>query len=144
MFTLIHRPYDSGHHGTRMGPTEIGTTFALQHSLADAVRTSIGRERFPLVLAGNYSSTLGTVSGVRAAAPNGASPIGVLWLDAHADFNTPETTTSGFLDGMAPATMTGRCWQGMTAAIPGFQPVADAHVVLVAARGVTRVYEAAR
>ena len=47
-------------------PTEVGTTFALQHSLADAVRTSIDRARFPLVLAGNCSSALGTVSGIRA------------------------------------------------------------------------------
>jgi len=169
MISLIHLPYDSGHHGIRMGrgplhfrehgvadrlraaghdvaaaiidvptpfPTEIGTTFALQHSLSDAVRTAIDGGRFPIVLAGNCSSSLGTVSGIRSATPNDTSPVGVIWLDAHADFNTPETTTTGFLDGMALAALAGRCWHGMTAAIPSFQPVSDAHVTLVGARDV--------
>ena len=117
-------------------PTEVGTTFALQHALSGAVRAAIEGGRFPLVLAGNCSSSLGTVSGVRSATPNDSSPVGVIWLDAHADFNTPETTTSGFLDRMALAALTGRCWHGMTAAIPGFRPASDTHVVLVGARDI--------
>ena len=56
--------------------------------------------------------------------------------DAHADFNTPETTTTGFLDGTGLAALTGRCWQALTATIPGYRPVSDAHVVLVGARDV--------
>ena len=117
-------------------PTEIGTAFALHRALADAVRAAVTDGRSPLVLAGNCNSALGTVSGVRAATPNDPSPVGVIWLDAHADFNTPETTTSGFLDGMALAALTGRCWRGMTASIPGYHPVSDAHAVLVGARDI--------
>jgi len=126
-------------------PTEIGTAFALHHALSDAVRTAVAGGRFPLVLAGNCNRALGTVSGVRgvhAAAPNDTAPVGVIWLDAHADFNTPDTTTTGFLDGMSLAALTGRCWQGMTASIPGYRPVSDAHVVLVGARDIDPAEEA--
>jgi arginase len=122
-------------------PTEIGTSFALHRALADAVRAAVGGGGFPLVLAGNCGSALGTVSGVRAAAPNDPSPIGVIWLDAHADFNTPETTTSGFLDGMSLAALTGQCWHALTRSIPGFRPVSDAHVVLVGARDIDAAEE---
>jgi arginase len=91
---------------------------------------------FPIVLAGNCGSSLGTVSGVRAATPNDSSDIGVIWLDAHADFNTSETTATGFLDGTVLAALTGRGWHTLTASIPGFRPVSDAHVVLVGARDI--------
>jgi len=119
-------------------PTEVGTSFAVYRSLSEQVRAVVAGGSFPIVLAGNCGSSLGTVSGVRAASPNDHSaddsPIGVIWLDAHADFNTPETTTSGFLDGTVLAALTGRGWGALTASIPGFRPVPDAHVVLVGAR----------
>jgi len=116
--------------------TEVGTSFAVYGALAEQVRAAVADGAFPLILAGNCGSALGTVSGVRAATPNDASDIGIIWLDAHADFNTPETTTTGFLDGMALAALAGKCWQGLTATIPGFRPVSDAHVVLVGARDI--------
>jgi len=117
-------------------PTEIGTSFALHRALADTVRDVVAVERFPLILAGNCGSALGTVSGLRSATPHDSSPVGVIWLDAHADFNTPDTTTSGFIDGTALATLTGQCWHALTSTIPGFRPVSDAHVVLVGARDI--------
>jgi arginase len=115
-------------------PLEVGTTFALQRASSGDVCGAVARGALPLILAGNCSSALGTVSGVRAGAPNDSSDVGVIWLDAHADFNTPETTTSGFLDGTSLAALTGRCWHALTASIPGFRPVSDANVVLVGAR----------
>src|SRR5689334_19152944 len=121
-------------------PTEVGTSFAVYRSLSEQVRAVVAGGGFPMVLAGNCGSSLGTVSGVRAASPNDHSakdsPIGVIWLDAHADFNTPETTTSGFLDGTVLAALTGQGWGALTASIPGFRPVSDTHVVLVGARDI--------
>ena len=117
-------------------PTEIGTSFAVYRALADQVCATVAGGAFPIVLAGNCGSSLGTVSGVRGATPNDSSAIGVIWLDAHADFNTPETTPTGFLDGTVLAALTGRCWSALTASIPGFRPVSDAHVVLVGARDI--------
>jgi arginase len=124
-------------------PTEIGTSFALHRALAERVSATIAAGDFPFILAGNCGSSLGTVSGVRAATPNADPGIGVIWLDAHGDFNTPDTTASGFLDGTALATLTGQCWQALTASIPGFRPVSDAHVVLVGARDLDPAEETA-
>jgi arginase len=58
----------------------------------------------------------------------------VFWFDAHADFNTPDTTISGFLDGMALATVTGRCWPKLASTVRGFRPVHEDAVVLIGAR----------
>jgi arginase len=81
-----------------------------------------------LVLSGNCGpAALGCVAG-------GEPGAAVFWFDAHADLNTPDTTVSGFLDGMALATLTGRCWTKLTAAVPGFRPVEDGAVALVGAR----------
>jgi arginase len=61
----------------------------------------------------------------------------VVWFDGHADFNTPETTTTGFTDNMGLAIAVGRCWKNMAAAVPGFSPVAEENVVLAGARAIT-------
>ena len=107
---------------------EIGTAFDLDRQLAREVAAARARSAFPLTLAGNCITSVGTISGL------GAGTTGVLWFDAHGDFNTPETTVGGFLDGMALATVVGRCWSSLTAGVPGFVPVAEENVVLVGAR----------
>jgi arginase len=106
---------------------EIGTAFALARALADRVRAARAARRVPVVLAGNCMSSVGVVGGLGAGT-------GVLWLDAHADFNTPDTTVGGFLDGMALATVTGRCWPQLCRGVPGFVPVPEAHAWLLGAR----------
>src|SRR4029450_1937284 len=93
-------------------PTEIGTSFALHRALSGQVRAAGTDGGIPIVLAGNCGSALGTVSGVRSATPNDPSTIGVIWLDAHADFNTPETTPSAFLDGLGIHAHTARGREG--------------------------------
>jgi arginase len=57
-----------------------------------------------------------------------------VWFDAHADFNDPSTTLSGYLDGMGLAVLTGGAWQGMLAEVPSAQPVPESRVVLAGAR----------
>jgi arginase len=111
--------------------TEIATSFSLYREVAARVRDTRGAGALPIVLGGNCGVTLGAVAG--GASP-GQSDVGVLWLDAHGDFNTPETTRSGFLDGMALAALTGRCWRTLTATIPEFAPVPDGNVVLAGVR----------
>ena len=64
---------------------------------------------FPIFLGGDHSVSLGTVSGVAGAARDaGGGRTGVLWVDAHSDFNTPETSPSGNVHGMPLAALTGR------------------------------------
>jgi arginase len=123
--------------------TEIGTGFALLRVLARRVGAARAAGAVPLVLAGNCSTAVATVSGVRAADGGAHEPIGVVWFDAHADFETPETTTSGFLDGMALAILVGRCWRALAASVPAYAPVPPAHVVLVGARDVSEAEQAA-
>ena len=114
-------------------PAEIATGFAVMAAVAGRVDEAVADGAFPLVLAGNCSTATGTVSGL---APRRA---GVVWLDAHADFNTPETSVSGFLDGMALAILTGHCWQPLAHGINGYAPVADQNVVLAGFRDVDPV-----
>lgn len=157
---IIQVPYDSGHREERQGngparfikagavdalesdghevdvsrvdavtsyTTEITTAFELNRELSAEVNAAVERGCFPLVLAGNCNACLGTLGGI------GPKKTGVIWFDAHGEFNTPETTLSGFLDGMPLAMTTGRCWQSLLKTIPGFTPVPDERIVLVGA-----------
>lgn len=107
---------------------EIATAFDLARATAFAVRAARGHGGFPLVLAGNCITSLG----VLASLPVGTT--GIVWLDGHGDLNTPETTRSGFLDGMALSVALGRCWETMAGTVDGFAPVAEENVLLVGAR----------
>lgn len=110
--------------------SEAAISFDLHAGVSRAVSSAISDWSFPLVLSGNCSSALGTTAGLRSA---GSAPA-VCWLDGHADFNTPDTTTTGFLDGMTVATLTGRAWKSMAATIPGFAPIPEWQIVLIGAR----------
>lgn len=70
--------------------------------IAGAVATSVQAGRFPLVLGGDHSLSVGSI---RGAAKH--RKVGVIWIDAHADFNTPETTPSGNIHGMPLAALCG-------------------------------------
>ena len=112
----------------RDAPAEIATAFDLMARLSDAVRAAVRDGAFPLILSGNCNTAVGTLSGLTPRARN------VFWFDAHGDANTPETTTTGFLDGTGLAAAMGWCWRGMTKDVPGFEPVREAHVLLLGAR----------
>jgi len=107
---------------------EIGRIVELDRRLAAAVRDAVEEGAVPLVLAGACMSALGTVAG---AGPEG---LGVVWLDAHADLDTPEDNESGFFDVMALSVLTGTGWAALRATIPGFAPVPEEHVVLAGVR----------
>jgi arginase len=106
---------------------EVMSAFELNRLLADEVRRAVETGFFPVVLSGNCNSCLGSIAGI------GPENLGVVWFDAHGEFNTPETTLSGFLDGMPIAMATGRCWKSVAKTIPGFNPVAEENLVLVGA-----------
>ena len=161
---ILAVPYDSGNRGARMGAgpealldagldnalrdsghtvrtkiaeitkgswhAEIQTSFELMRMLAIEVRATRESNRLPIVLAGNCNTAVGTLAGL------GTDSTGVVWFDAHGDFNTPETTSSGFLDGTAVAIVTGRCWTQLARTIPDFTPIADERVCLIGTRDV--------
>jgi len=66
--------------------------------LSDAVQRNLEANNFPLVLSGDHSSALGTISGLKAANPD--KRVGVVWIDAHADIHSPYTSPSGNIHGM--------------------------------------------
>jgi len=66
--------------------------------LSEVVKSTIENNEFPLVLSGDHSSALGTISGIKAAFPN--KRLGVVWIDAHADIHSPYTSPSGNVHGM--------------------------------------------
>src|SRR5579864_4415710 len=72
-------------------------------SLAATVERCCGPEDFPLVIGGDHSLTMGSITGVVRA----RGPVGVIWIDAHADFNTNETTPSGNIHGMSLSALVG-------------------------------------
>lgn len=110
---------------------EVASAFDIQRWLAARVSACRERGGFPLVLAGNCMSAVGTFAGLRSRS---RKIPGVCWFDAHGDFNTPETTESGFLDGMALAVLTGRCWTQLTRSIPNFRAAADESVLMFGTR----------
>lgn len=75
---------------------------ALNDALVARVASQIAGGHLPLVLGGDHSVALGSV-----AATTAASRLGLIWLDAHGDFNTPETSPSGNIHGMPLAVLAG-------------------------------------
>jgi arginase len=76
-------------------------------SLAAAVSESLARGCLPLTLGGDHSIAIGTASGVSNFFREIGQKVGILWLDAHADMNTPESSPSGNVHGMPLACVVG-------------------------------------
>ncbi len=158
---LILVPYDSGNYASRhgLGPqafldqnlvkeledqghqvntveitdttplkSEISTSFKLMSMISEATHQAEIEGAIPVVIAGNCNSSVGAVSGLIK------DDLHVFWFDGNADFNTPETTESGFLDGMGLAMLAGKCWPRMLAQIPGYQTISEDRLTLMGAR----------
>jgi arginase len=103
--------------------------------LAQMVAAELKDGRFPVGLLANCSALMGMLGGLQHAGPTSAPlRVGLVFIDAHGDFNTPETTLSGMLGGMPVAVSAGlglqrlRVKSGLDPALP------DRHIVLAAAR----------
>jgi len=160
--SLIQLPYDSGRFGERMGRgpialldsglaehlrsvgnevdvasvrlseglhTETNALVELQGLAVLLIRDAIERQARPIILSGNCGTA--ALSAMAALDPRST---GIIWFDAHADFNTPETSPSGFLDGMGLAILTGRCWRRLAERFESFQPVLDSQVIQIGVR----------
>ncbi len=76
-------------------------------NLAQMVEKACGEGQFPLVLGGDHSVAVGTASGLSHHYRQQGKKIGLVWIDAHADMNTPETSPSGNVHGMPLACIAG-------------------------------------
>lgn len=100
-------------------------------ALADAVSACIAGGELPLILGGDHSLAIGSVAGSARS-----RTLGLIWIDAHADFNTAETTPSGNIHGMSLAALSGRGHPrltGLAGRIPAIRPE---QIALVAARDI--------
>ena len=103
---------------------------------AEAVEKALEESATPLVLGGDHSIAAGTVSGVAEFYRRRGQQIGLLWIDAHSDINTPETTPSGNVHGMPLAALLGLGPEALSN-ICGFAPkVAAQNAVLIAVRDI--------
>ena len=117
-------------------PQTVGWTRTLQKAAKDAAPKGL-----PIFLGGDHSLALGTVTGIADHAATVGRPLFVLWLDAHSDFHTPQSTASGNLHGTPTAYLTGQ---------PGFgafptvnNPVPTANVCMIGLRSVDPAEHAA-
>lgn len=104
----------------------LGPLADLNRGLADKVALAVDGGAFPLIIGGDHSLAIGSIRGSARR-----RRIGVIWIDAHGDFNTAETTPSGNIHGMSLAVVTGR---GHTDLVGLSAAVSDAQVALVGAR----------
>jgi arginase len=102
--------------------------------LAEIVRKTLDEDLFPLVLGGDHSIAVGTAAGVAAHFQKQSKRVGMIWLDAHGDLNTPETSPSGNVHGMPLASIVGFGPPELTGLAP-VKPMIEPHnVALVGVR----------
>jgi arginase len=104
--------------------------------LAQMVEAALSENAIPVVLGGDHSIAIGSVAGVSSFYRKQGQKIGLVWLDAHSDVNTPESTPSGNIHGMPLAALLGRGAKELTH-IAGFAPkVLPENVVIIGARSI--------
>ena len=103
-------------------------SLAINKRLAALVRSAVAAGRLPLVLAGSCDICMGILAGFDHAG------CGLVWIDAHGDFNTPESTISGFFAGMCLAIVAGHCYRNFWAQIGDSTPVPEKATLLLGAR----------
>jgi arginase len=102
--------------------------------LAERVEASMDAGKFPLVVGGDHSIAVGTLAGLGAHYRKTDVAWGVLWIDAHGDFNSPETSPSGNIHGMSLAASAGIGHPRLTALHGDFRKIDPANVVLIGIR----------
>lgn len=102
--------------------------------VAKRTATIVRNGQIPLVLGGDHSVAGGSVAGVSTALAERGERLGLIWLDAHADLNTPESTLSGNVHGMPVAHLTGHGDHEMASLATPSPAVRAANVVIIGAR----------
>ncbi|MGE7690996.1 arginase [Lysinibacillus sp. NPDC097214] len=101
-------------------------------SLANSVNKAVEQKAFPLVLGGDHSIAIGTLAGLGEHYKN----LGVIWFDAHADLNTPETTPSGNIHGMPLAVSIGLGHERLVKIRNNVPKIKPENVIIIGARSV--------
>jgi arginase len=124
--------------GTPGGVDVPSASRAVNQRLRPLVQAAVAAGQLPVVLAGSCDVCMGVLAGMERRR------CGMVWIDAHADFNTPESSVSGFFPGMALAIATGHCHQQLWASIGNSASVPEDATVLVGVRSLSPPAEARR
>ena len=111
---------------------------AFAKGISAATFEALQKGQFPIVLGGDHSLAMGSVNGVARHCAERKRELFVLWLDAHADFNTPETSPSGNMHGMSLAMLSGE--PGLDGVLAGHPRtlVKPSHIHLLGIRSLDR------
>ena len=120
---------------------DLAATVAWTELLMDRVDDALSQGGFPIIMGGDHSLALGSAAGAAAFAARQDRPLFLLWLDAHSDFHTPMTTTSGNLHGTPLAYIAGR--DGFDAFPPFPAPVPAHRICMFGIRSVDPAEQAA-
>jgi arginase len=128
VFTNVRETMDPGDRSARF----LAEIREVCERIAEQVRTASESGLTPLVLGGDHSVALGTIGGLAALHGPGA----VLWFDAHGDLNTPATTPSGNVHGMALAALLGRAGAGFESNSWPLPALTPERVALIGSRSI--------
>ncbi|MFW9855317.1 MAG: arginase family protein [Candidatus Thorarchaeota archaeon] len=115
-------------HISELGGDEKSRIIQVNQDLRRRVARARSENRFPLILGGNCNTCFGTLAGLNN------QDVGIVYLDAHGDYNTPETTLTGFFDGMPLAVATGQCHRDLWDQIADMDPIAESQTVHLGGR----------
>jgi len=142
---LGHRVTDGGNIGVEIAETQapgsnraryLGPIAEVCGRTAEAVVKALEEGMTPLVLGGDHSLAAGSISGVSEFYRRQNQTIGLVWIDAHSDINTPETSPSGNVHGMPLAALLG-LGPGELGNLFGYAPkVAAENTVLIGVRDI--------
>ncbi|MEK6247386.1 MAG: arginase [Planctomycetales bacterium] len=107
--------------------------------LAEQTKDILDRGETPLVIGGDHSIAMGTVSGASAHFRQEGKKVGLIWFDAHGDMNLPETTPSGNIHGMPLAHLLGYGDPQLSSILGADPAVAPENVALIGIRDIDRV-----
>ncbi len=104
--------------------------------LARAVEHDLEEGHFPICLGGDHSMAIGSIAGISSFCRKRQKELGLIWIDAHADMNTDQTTPSGNIHGMPVAAAIGIGNDALTNFYGVCPKVKPEHVVIIGARSV--------
>ena len=100
----------------------IGEVPKVTNRVRKMVIAALRQGRVPLILGGDHSLSIGSVAGVAEYHRDKGESVGVIWVDAHADMNLPDTTPSGNIHGMPLAVLMGHGDRRLTGEQPSVRP----------------------
>jgi arginase len=113
--------------------------FGVCRELAERTQQTLAEQAVPLIIGGDHSIAMGSVSGISTYLKKSKQKLGLLWFDAHGDMNLPESSPSGNIHGMPLAHLLGYGDKDLSSIVGAHPAVAPENVALIGIRDIDRV-----